>query len=418
MSGSGARIIRLDVEAVKRIKAVSLDCTGANAVIVGGDNEQGKTSLLDAIMYAFAGARSIPAKPVHDGANGAHVEVVLDNGFKVRREWDAAGASKIRVTTTDGARFDKPQAVLESMLGDLSFDPLAFDRMEAKEQAAALARITGLKLDDLDDERERVYDERTEIGRDLKNAKSAADGLPEYPGAEPVDVAALLEEQRKAHATYEKMRASDSALYNAQRVTNDVQSKIDDLRQRLSALEGDLQNARELEDVASKSLDDARAALIDPAPIDARIASAGAENAKVQANAAKAAAVAKAADLETTVAEKTARIDQIDAEKAARVAAVQMPVKGMALGRNGVTIDGIPWKQCSSAQRLEASVAMGFAANPKLRVILVRDGSLLDWPHLQRLCDLASQHDGQVIIERVGNGPECSIVIEDGMVKE
>lgn len=415
------QIVRLEAENVKRLHAVAIDADGS--VVVGGDNEQGKSSVLDAIMYALAGGRSIPARPVHDGADGARVEVTLDNGMVIRREWKGADdkAGRLVVTTADGLKGS--QAILDALAGDLTFDPLAFDRMKPAEQAAALSRITGLDVSDIDAEAKRVYDERTEIGRDGKAARGHYDSLPDYPGAEPVDVSDLLRQQEAARESERKADEAGRAMIDAQRAVVDADEDVTEAETQIEKWTKALAERKAIVEekvlerkAATDNADKARAAIIDAAPIAEAIRTAGEANAKVAANATKAKAAANLEALRVEYDKRSDRLATLAAEKQARIASAAMPVEGMGLTSDGVTIGGIPWEQCSSAQRLEASVAMGFAANPKLRVILVRDGSLLDAPHLARILDLAKQHDGQVWIERVSKGAECSVIIEDGRV--
>ena len=82
-----------------------------------------------------------------------------------------------------------------------------------------------------------------------------------------------------------------------------------------------------------------------------------------------------------------------------------------------VTLDGLPFNQASSAQQLRCSVAMGLAFNPKLRVMVIEDGSLLDEDSLAILSEMADEADAQVWIERVSEGEECTVIIEDGIIK-
>jgi hypothetical protein len=61
---------------------------------------------------------------------------------------------------------------------------------------------------------------------------------------------------------------------------------------------------------------------------------------------------------------------------------------------------------------------MGFALHPRLKILLIRDGSLLDENNLKTVAEMAQEHDGQVWIERVSKGAECSVIIENGLVAE
>ena len=136
----GMKIISLKAENVKRLKAVEIVPEG-NTVIVSGRNGQGKTSVLDSIWLALGGGNaakdSQTTQPIRDGAKRANV--VLDLGdIKVTRSWTAAGGMALKVEGKDGGVYRSPQALLDSMTGKLSFDPLAFSRMAPEEQRKTL----------------------------------------------------------------------------------------------------------------------------------------------------------------------------------------------------------------------------------------------------------------------------------------
>jgi hypothetical protein len=161
----------------------------------------------------------------------------------------------------------------------------------------------------------------------------------------------------------------------------------------------------------------ARAAVIDPAPIRQRIADAEGTNAKARANAERARVAAELEEARARAGALTALIDALDADKAMQLAEAKFPVEGLAFDEGGVRLNGVPFSQASAAEQLRVSVAMGLAMNPRLRVLLIRDGSLLDDDSLALVAAMAAESDAQVWMERVGDGAECSVVIEDGAVR-
>jgi hypothetical protein len=104
--------------------------------------------------------------------------------------------------------------------------------------------------------------------------------------------------------------------------------------------------------------------------------------------------------------------------KAKALAKTKFPIKGLAIDDDGVTFERIPLIQCSSAQRIRISVAIGLAMNPKLKVLLIREGSLLDTKNLKMVAKMAEKADAQIWLERVSKGKECSVIIKDGSVKD
>ena len=114
----------------------------------------------------------------------------------------------------------------------------------------------------------------------------------------------------------------------------------------------------------------------------------------------------------------TDAINQCDKEKSERMAAATFPVHGLAFSEYGVTFGGLPFSQSSSAEQLRVSVAMGLAANPKLGVLFIKNGSLLDPSNMALVAEIAAEANAQVWIERVGNADEGAVIIEDGEVVE
>jgi hypothetical protein len=108
----------------------------------------------------------------------------------------------------------------------------------------------------------------------------------------------------------------------------------------------------------------------------------------------------------------------IGALKSKQIAEANFPVPGVTFGDDGILVNGIPFAQASSAEQLRIAVAMGLSANPKLRIILIRDGSLLDETSMTAVAEMAEKYDACVWMERVGEGKEVTVVIENGRVKE
>jgi hypothetical protein len=114
----------------------------------------------------------------------------------------------------------------------------------------------------------------------------------------------------------------------------------------------------------------------------------------------------------------TETIEGIEVDKADMLARAEMPIQGLAFDDSGVTYNGKPFCQCSSAEQLKVSVAMGIALAPELKIMLIRDGSLLDADSLKIVRDMAEASGSQVWMERVSEGEEVSVIIEDGSVLE
>jgi hypothetical protein len=114
----------------------------------------------------------------------------------------------------------------------------------------------------------------------------------------------------------------------------------------------------------------------------------------------------------------TSEMEAFRVKRREAVAAVKFPVPGLAVTETGaVEFDGVPFDQASQAQQIRTSVGIGLASNPALKVLLIREGSLLDSDGLALVADMAQEHNAQIWVERVGDGDASAVIIEDGHVR-
>ena len=399
------KIIELTAENVKRLKAVQIR-PDPHVQVITGRNAQGKTSVLDAIWLALGGGSAAreTVRPIRDGEDEARVELDLGE-LLVTRTWDG-GRSSLRVEA-GGARYPSPQAMLDALVGRLSFDPLEFTRRSAKEQLAALLQLVDLDidLDAIAAERARLYEARTEIGRNGKQLDGQVAGLgkvEEAPAAE-----------QSASQLIADLRAAEALIQWQQQQLEDQKW----LRSQITQLEGQLTEARA--DLA-KIDEEVKGHLPTPdvKAIEEQLDQVEQTNAAVRRNLERARAGQALADARAAYTDLTAKINALDQRKADALAAAKFPVDGLGFTDDGVTYQGIPFSQASSAEQIRVSLAMAMALNPKLRVIRILDGSLLDADNLALIEEMARANDYQIWIERVGDADGVGVVIEDGEVKK
>ena len=415
------KILRFYGENVKRLKAVEIKPDG-NLVQITGKNGHGKSSILDSIAWALDFAAHGQSVPIRKGATTAKIVLDIgDNGASqlvVERRFTEK-ASYLEVRNSEGFKAGSPQKILDDLVGAISMDPVAFLRQRAADQVETLRRLVGVDFSALDVERKHLFAERTLVNRDGKNKAGELAGI-QFAAEQPyetVDVSALLEEQRQAETENRRRDSADRSLTEAQREVTKHTNRIAALREELASAQSDLDfwNGRvgELE----LQCDVTR---IDVEPIRTRIAAANETNAKAAAWRSKKELhdrlSAEVDGLRTKSASLTQAIDQIDTDKAKTIAAADMPVTGLGFGDGCVTFDGLPLEQASDAQQLEISMAIAAAMNPKLRVLRIRDGSLLDDDALARVAAWAEEKDMQVWMEIVQSDSPTAVWIEDGAV--
>lgn len=411
------KIVEFHAENVKRLKLVSIKPNG-DTIVIGGENGAGKTTVLDCIDMAFAGAKKVASVPVRTGQTAA--KVLIDTGeLKIERRFSTASGTSLIVTGADGKRIASPQAVLDKLYSAVAFNPLEFAGQDSGKQAATLRRIVGLDFAALDAERARIYQEREASGRILAQTKARLAAMPAPAAnvlAEEVSVAALMAQKEDAEQINQSHAQVRRQYEQARERTEEAARVVENLRKQLAVAEEQYAGLKTTEnsaqDAVAELADD-----IDTAPIVEKIKGAESINRAVRAKAERARVAAELAALETARTESTEAIGQVDAEKAAKLAAAKWPVDGLGFSDDGVTYRGLPFDQASQSERLRVSVAIGIALNPTLRVLLIRDASLLDKASMATLRTLAVEHDVQLWIERVGDGDEGAVILEDGEVK-
>lgn len=422
------KIIALQAENVKRLSAVEIKPDG-NLVVVAGKNGAGKTSVLDSISWAIEGASHIQAEPIRKGAKKAKIrldlgELIVTRTFSKAKDGEKTTTS-LSVESPDGALFRSPQKVLDELLGSLSFDPLGFARAKPAEQVDMLRTLVpDFDFDEADRLNAADYEKRRDVNRRAKELKSVADSI-ELPDIDftRIDETALVEELEKAgkhNADIETRKANRGRL---ERDAGDLVDEADRLDARAAelrkqadeiekaALEKRAESTDLLEKLASaEALPDP----IDTAKIRERISQAREKNELVDERDRKQALEKEVAELEAESEALSESMDERKTAKAKAIAAANLPVPGLAFGAGEVTLAGVPFDQGSDAEQLRASVAIAAALNPKLRVIRIRDGSLLDEDGMKILAELADAQDMQVWIERVDSSGKVGFVIADG----
>lgn len=412
------KIVSLTAENFKRLKAVEITPDG-NTVVIAGKNAQGKTSVLDAIWAAVGGrAGNKAAKPIREGADEARVRVDLGD-IVVTRTWKG-DSSTLKVETAEGAAYKSPQSLLDSFIGRLSFDPLAFSLQDAKQQVADLLELVELPFDpdELARRRSEVFDQRTIVGRDGKAVKARLDAAekPEE-GVEEKSVTEVLGRLRDARETVEERRRLEDNLEIAVETVEDQKRRVAALEEELRRGRASLANWEATVTERQKVLANADAAP-DVAALEQELEGVEAHNQKARE-------AVEYRNLQQQVTESreqwdalTKQLAAIDKEKADGLAKAAFPVDGLGFDDSGVTFNDIPFAQASAAERLRVSMAMAIAMNPKLRVIRITDGSLLDSDNMALVESLAAANDFQVWVERVDESGTVGVLIEDGQVKQ
>jgi len=429
------KITKLSSNNILRLEAVEIEPDGS-LVIVGGMNEAGKTSVLDSILLAMGGRSAKHKRPLKDGTEKGSIEIELDD-LLIKRTYTKKGTA-LKVTTKDGAAsYSSPQKMLDKLTGSLTFDPLAWCDMDTKKQLDVLKALVGLDFTVMDEKRKALYDERTDVNRKFKDETAHFEAMPGYEDApdEEVSVTDLIAEMDKRRRINEKNQIERDSVQEWEDAITEGQKKEKEISKSISKYIDDIEALKDIveslksrrketfetinECFARKNEQQTRVAnLVDANEKEVMEEIQGAEefNNQVRGKRVKADVDALIKSLAIKGGDLSKKVLEYDEEKKRQLAAAEFPIDGLSFNEDGVLFNGIPFEQSSSAQKLRVSVAMGLALNPDLKVLLIRDGSLLDENNLKLISDMVEEAGAQIWIERVGKGEECTVVIEDGKV--
>lgn len=416
------KITALEAENVKRIKAVALTPAPTGLTLVGGNNNQGKTSVLDALAWALGGEKFRPNAAQRDGAVApAHLRVTLSNGVVVERK---GKNSSLTVTDPTGRR--SGQQLLNAFVEPLALDLPRFMEASDKEKADILLRIIGIgnELHLRDMEIKSIYDKRTFTGQLAQQKKHFADELISYPDApeQPLSASDLIrrqqdilarngENQRLRQQAQELARQEQQCLDELKRTRERI-AELEKLREELDTKHTKLFNQRKNAEKTVDQLQDESTA-----ELEASIQSIEETNRKVRANLEKARAEDEAAKYASDYDKLTDAIEQKRKERLALLNGADLPLPELSVEDGALTYKGKRWRDMSGSDQLRVAAAIIRRLNPDCGFVLLDKLEQMDMTTLEEFGHWLEAEGLQAIATRVSTGSECQIIIEDGMVK-
>ena len=392
-------IVGLKVENYKRIVIASIT-PDRRVMKITGANGSGKSSLIDAIWAPLGGARDLPDEPVRRGAKKSKVTIDLP---ELTVKWTfTKGKPSIVVTAKDGSKLNSPHKIMKELISSRTYDPGAFITLPTKDQAEILRKIAGIDTRELDAEHDDVFEKRTDANRDVKRLTTERAVVKVPDGAPEKEVSAkdlLAEIQAAESANRERTKRAENAQA--------INAKIAEMERELETLDAELTH-----------LQDSPGKYTDTGEMNERLADLEESNRGARARKHAGELDALLADATESAETMTARLDAIAAEKVTMADAATYPAEGLTVKEGEVFYNDIPFSQASSAEQLRVAVDIAMAQNPKLRVLHIKDGSLLDSASMLALEEQAEKHDCQVWVEIVDETGEIGVSIEDGHVVE
>ncbi len=409
------KINKLEIENVKRVKAVKMEPTANGLTIIGGNNGQGKTSVLDSIAWALGGNKFKPSQAQREGsAIPPNLHIVMSNGLIVERK---GKNSDLKVIDPDGNKAG--QNLLDSFIDELALNLPKFMQQSSREKASTLLQIIGVgeQLVLLEKEEQDTYNRRHAIGQIADQKEKFAKEQEYYPEApkDLVSASDLIKEQQEILARNGENQRKRENLASIQRMHEKASSDVERLKRELSEAETKFANAIQDLVTANKSVEN----LVDEstAELEKSITEIDEINRKVRANLDKDKAEEDARGYRAEYEELTEALTDVRKRKAALLDNADLPLPGLSVEDGELMYNGFKWDNMSGSDQLKVATAIVRKLNSNCGFVLLDKLEQMDQESLKEFGDWLEAEGLQAIATRVSTGEECSIIIEDGYVK-
>lgn len=413
---------------VKNLKGVDyIEIVFGDVTDIAGDEGAGKSSFVDAVMWAFEGTRPIQDMPIRDGEIAAYTLLETENVI-ITREYtkDETKPNGYRTTLKikgrAGGTFS--QTDLTKMFPNL-IDPSKFFDMDAKDVIKTLLGFLSKeeqnKLALINEQLGDREEERLFCSRNLKKT-----GVPEkVEEVEAVSASDLIAQKEEIVAFN---REQDEQREKIETQCEDISSQVEtinDLKRQIKVLQVSLKTSK---DVLAKMKN---ISYLEPQDrkstntIDEQIDQVDANNTKAVAYQNYLRRLNERKDIERDHEIAEERIKKLRGQKKDIMANAKLPGDDLVeIADNRVFVRSRPIEQLSTSEKILFGAEMAMAANSspddnRIRTIIIRRGESLGKKTFKKLCELREKYNYQLLIESVGEGhsPDA-IILEEGKIKE
>lgn len=406
------KINSLELENVKRVKAVKLEPTKNGLTVVGGKNNQGKTSVLDAIAWALGGAKYKPSQAQREGSlvePQLHIE--LSNGIIVER---LGKNGSLKVIDPSGQKGN--QSLLDSFISQFALDLPKFMEADKNTKAKILLQIIGVgdQLSVFDKQESELYNRRTEIGRIADQKKKYADEMVQWDGVpeEIVSAAELIQQQQEILARNGRNQELRNQVNNLEAQKTLLEQRIEEAQKTLNAMHEQFAELMEKLSIANTNAKDLQDE--STAELEESIANIDSTNAKVRDNLNKQRAQEEADEYKRQYGDLTTQIEDIRKARMELLNGVEMPLKDLSVQDGELIYKGQKWDNMSGSDQLKVATAIVRKTNPQCGFVLLDKLEQMDIDTMNEFGKWLQDNNLQAIATRVSTGDECSIFIEDG----
>lgn len=399
------KIIELDLENFKRLNVKAV--MDGKSVTVEGKNGAGKSSFIDAIWVALTG-KDVPGKPIQDGKESAEIVVKVKddagNVFVVEKKFLPSGV-RLTVKTKDGAKYASPQSFLDQTFGQISFDPQEFVRKPPREQKKFLMDLLKIDFTEIENNKKTLLNEKDSLSKEYKYLKSELEKLPTLP--DEIE----LKDKSEAIEKFKECIQKKSENQEKKRERDELSSKVLKLKNKIQELSEELERSSiNLSKMNQESF-------VDPetTDIESEIKEIEINNEMFRKKELYKEKEKQLSSILQKGKEALKKIAKLEEDRIQIIASAKMPIDGLTFGEDGLIFDGLPFteEQLSTSKIIEIGARISMALNPTLRIMRIKEGSLLDKSTLEIIKAVVKEKDYQLFMEKVSEKGEIGFVIEE-----
>jgi len=405
------KILKLFIQNVKRIKVVEITPKGS-VVVLAGRNKQGKSSIIDSIIYVLGGKKLIGPKPVRKNEETAIVRAKIGDKteeFEVKRRWTSSKDSILTVRSKDGLSPTDPQTFVDMRIGEVAFTPSEFINEEDDKKIEGIKKMLGIDFTALDKKYKQFYSSRHDVNRDLLKVQKESENYGALNEVETMRSITAIQ------AEYDKVMGQNYQF--DQRV-----STLNVLKSQNIALIAEIRKKEEQKLINIRKIGEIKEKMkvlpkVDITPLKAELVKAEGNSELTYKWKRKKELAVQVHNLQAETNRINGKMQKIAKQKEEMIDQIEIPIKGLKIEPDGITYKGIPLEETSHAEQLEIAVALLLAENPKIKIILIKHGEKFDDEAMEKIYSIARRRNLQIWLESVHSDDKDAIYIEDGMVK-
>jgi hypothetical protein len=408
------RILNLRAENIKKLTAIDIT-PNSDVIMITGENGAGKSSVLDCITMALKGGREIPEKPIRHGEDKG--KIMLDLGDYIVLRSFTEKSTTLQIRSKDGALQSSPQKLLDKIVGNISFDPLDFMNNDKKKQREIFLNLIGVDTTSLDQEEKDLREERLLVGRSKDSLVARYKEMPEWKDVNGKEEISALSISKQLQDALKTNSSIDTFIQDNEKIKigamEDVE-KIEKLEKELADLRLRVENAKLIYKSNKEKI--ATMVKIDTSPIEDSMAILETTNSHIRDNKEKDRIKKEMEASMDNYDGLTKRIDKTISKRRELLEKVFIPIPGLNFNDGELLYNNIPLDQVSDGEKLMISLSISMALNPTLKVLRIKDGSLLDDMNRAIIKKAVKDKGYQLWYESVGSDSKVGIVIEEGNI--